>query len=172
MLSEKCSLCNKNKATLTCGACDAKICKYCAEFVEGDRFYLLDALPEKLKHSTYCQYCYQSKVFPELEKYLENLEKAKEIIVFEKSQGKETRLIPRIEKSVKVENCKDHDETILRLAFFAVKLGLNAIIDVEITGKKVKDGTYTTTVFSGTAVPAKVESHRLVKDRSIWSNPN
>lgn len=172
MLSEKCSICNRNKAPLTCGACDAKICKYCAEFLEGEQFYLLDKLPAKASHSTYCGHCYQTDVVPELENYLAMLEKAKEVIVFDKNQGKETRLIPRLEDPVKVTDCKDHNETILRLAFFAVKLGLNALVDVIIVPKKVKDGSYSTTIFSGTAVPAQVQQNHLLKDRSTWSNPN
>ncbi|MCC2677947.1 MAG: hypothetical protein K0R29_523 [Pseudobdellovibrio sp.] len=100
------------------------------------------------------------------------METAKNILVFEISQGKETRLIKRKEAKLVVEECPDRDETMLRLAFQAAEKGFNAIIDVDIKSKKVKEGKYQHTMYSGTAIPANVTDNKLVKDRSIWSDPN
>jgi hypothetical protein len=100
------------------------------------------------------------------------MEAAKEILVYEKSQGKETRLIKRIAKPVSVDHCADRNETILRLAFQAALAGYNGIIDVDLKSEKVRDGSYQTTRWSGTGVPTNIESRRIVRDRSIWSNPN
>lgn len=104
--------------------------------------------------------------------YNENLERAKDIIVFEKSQGKETRLLKRKEHTLKVEDMADRDELILRLAFMSAVRGFNAIIDLDIKPKKILEGRYQHTVYSGSAVPVNVSDKQLVKDRSIWSNPN
>lgn len=125
-----------------------------------------------LCHTAYCPECFNSQVQPEIEKYNELIEKARDINVFEKTQGKETRLIKRIEKPVKITDCPDRDEALLRLAFFAAEKNYNSIIDVDLIPKKVQDGRYQKTIWSGSGVPANVSAHLLVKDRSIWSNPN
>ncbi len=97
---------------------------------------------------------------------------AKEIMVFMKAQNKETRFIKRLEEPVSINECADHNEAILRLAFFAAELDYNAIIDVNIISKKVKIGNYQTTIYSGTAIPAHVREDKLIKDKSNWSKPN
>jgi len=171
MNSSTCS-CGKLKPSLECGLCKTAICKSCANFIESDQFSFLPQVPAELSHSTYCGACFSEKVAPELESYSLLMEKAREITVFEKSQGKETRLLKRTEKPLRVEGCADHDETVLRLAFFAAQKNFNAIIDVNVKAEKVRNQSYQTTVFSGTAVPTDLQTHRLVKDRSIRHNPN
>ena len=89
-----------------------------------------------------------------------------------KNQGKETRLISRKEKPYSVKDCADYNEAILRLAFFAVEAGFNSLLDVDLTSKKIIVAGYQSTVWSGTAVPANVADKKLMRDRSLWSNPN
>jgi len=168
----ECSTCQKPKAKLSCGICHCSVCKNCAQFLEEDRFSFLAEIPKDLSHGVYCGSCFEEKVTPALQDYDQTMEQAKEIIVFYKKQGKETRLIKRLEPPVKVVDCADHDETIMRLAFFAVKAGFNAIVDVDVTSEKVKFGTYQNLKWKGTAVPAYVDESRLPKDRSLWQNPN
>lgn len=99
-------------------------------------------------------------------------EKAKGILVFDKTQGKETRLILRSEDPVHVVDCRDHDETILRLAFRAAQSNFNAIVDMSLASRKIKDGSYTTLLWWGQAVPANVDIGRLPKDKSLYHYPN
>ena len=167
-----CYLCQKPKATLDCGICSEAICKSCTRFLDEDSFSFLKKVPQKLSHTTYCEPCFHSDVEPQFENYNRTLETAKNIAVFMKNQGKETRLIKRLEEPVQVVNCADHDETLLRLAFFAAEKGYNAIIDVELKSEKVRNGSYQTSSWTGTAVPTQVDDAKLMKDRSIWSNPN
>lgn len=129
-------------------------------------------IPAELNHTAYCQTCYNQKIVPAIEAYTQMMDQAKNILVYEKSQGKETRLIRRIEKPVKIVNCPDRQEAMLRLAFFAAEANYNAIVDVDLVPQKVRTGSYQTTLWSGTGIPANVSSDRIVKDRSIWSNPN
>ena len=129
-------------------------------------------VPANLRHSTFCLSCYSEHVAANVEKYDELIAKAKQIIVFEKSQAKETRLIKKIEEPVHVHNCPDKDETLLRLAFFAAEMNYNAIIDVILTPKKILTGNYQTTSWTGSGVPVNVTSDKLIKDRSNWSRPN
>lgn len=100
------------------------------------------------------------------------MDQAKNTLVFMKAQFKETRFVKRLEDPITIAECSDYDEIILRLAFKAVELNLNGIIDVDITAKKVRTGNYQTSVFSGTAIPANILEERLIKDRSNWSHPN
>ena len=167
-----CCICQKPKTTLVCGVCQQDTCKSCTVFLEADQFSFLQVKPDFLSHPAFCSVCYTEKVSPEVTMYNETMEAAKNIAVFEITQGKETRLIKRKEAKLTVTDCPDKNETMLRLAFLAAQKGFNSIIDVDIKPKKIKEGKYQHTMWSGTAIPANVTDSRLVKDRSIWSNPN
>lgn len=172
MTNLKCTVCQKSKAGLTCGLCKEIICKKCTQFLDEDYFSFLKKTPEMLSYTTYCNSCHDQNILPEITKYNEMLETAKNILVFMKAQFKETRLIKRLADPIHVTECADYDETLLRLAFQAVELNYNGIIDVDIISKKIKVGKYQTTVFSGTAIPANVREDKLIKDKSNWSSPN
>ena len=171
-MSSSCVTCLKTKANLTCGLCAGSLCKKCAEFLAEETFSFLKTVPAELAHSTYCGNCFGEHVAPAQLQYDETMEAARNVMIFMKSQAKETRLIKRKEPEVKVTDCADHDETIMRLAFYAAQLKFNALIDVLITPKKVVDGHYQTTVYTGSGIPAQVHESKLIKDRSLWSNPN
>lgn len=173
MSNQNCSCGQKTKSGLICGICAASLCKGCAVFLEEDSFSFLPTVPAELSHSVYCGSCFVEKVTPEMDSYLRTMEQAKNIAVFEKNQGKETRFLSRKEKTVQVNDCADKAETLLRLAFFAAKANFNAIIDVEVTGKKAHEGgSYKRTVYSGSGVPTHVDARKIVRDKSIWHNPN
>ncbi|AFY03217.1 hypothetical protein [Bdellovibrio bacteriovorus] len=117
-------------------------------------------VPELLSHGAYCTPCFDFKVMPEVEAYDADLEAARNIAVFFKDQSKETRNFKRTEKAFKVVDCEDREETLLRLAFFAVQAKFNAIIDVEITSRKVRTGAYQTHLWSGSAIPTNYIGRR------------
>jgi hypothetical protein len=98
-----------------------------------------------------------------MEKYKVLVEKAKDVEVFFSDQGKETRIIRRVEEPVKVENCHDKDETLLRLAFFAAMKDFNSLVDVEIRSEKIKNGNYQTMKWQGVGVPVHVDKRRLFR---------
>ncbi|MBY0554402.1 hypothetical protein K2P97_07730 [bacterium] len=172
MTSTNCATCGKSKAKLNCGICNDIICKSCTQFVDENTFSFFRYLQPDLRHTAYCVTCYDQKVAPTLANYTDLMDKAHDTIVFMKAQNKETHRIKRDEEVVKVVDCSDKDETILRLAFYAAQKGFNAIIDVEVTPKKVKNGNYQTTVYTGTAIPAQVDESKIIKDRSTRTNPN
>ena len=172
MENTPCCTCLKSKAPLSCGICESSLCKYCTQYMDEGNLSFLSTIPADLNHLTYCVYCYDSKVAPALAKYTEDVQKAKDILVFSKDQKKETRLIKRIEEPVKVEDCPDEHETLMRLAFFAVQAGYNAIIDVDIKSEKIRSGSYQTTKWRGTGVPAHVIESKLLRDKAFSSNPN
>lgn len=173
-----CSVCRAPKARLKCGLCEAAhqvethLCKTCAHLINQDAFALMPEIPAGLAHSVYCPTCYSTSVAEPHRQYLEILERAKNVNVFEKDQKKETRFFSRKQKPVRVEACADREETLLRLAFMAAQGGFNGIIDVDIVPKKVRNGSRQTTSWSGSGIPCSFEERRLIKDRSTWSDPN
>ena len=167
-----CISCQKTKALLKCGLCETDVCKYCAVILPDEGFSFLAQIPDDLKHTIYCSYCFDQKVSTHWDAYKETMEKAKNIDVYLSKQSKETRLVKRLELPVHVTNCKDHDETLLRLAFFAVQAGFNTLVDVDLTSVKVRANNYQTLVWSGVGTPANMFDRHQVKDRSIWQNPN
>lgn len=173
MTSQKiCTTCSKPKAQLACGICERVLCKNCTQFVEEDQFSFLAKIPKELSHSCYCDQCFTEKVAPAIAEYEATMERAKEISVFDKTQGKETRLFKRTEMPFQVANINDEKEVILRLAFWAAQAGFNSLIDLQTSWVKVKNGSYQTTKWSGSAVPTNVDPKKLLKDRSLWHNPN
>jgi hypothetical protein len=154
-----CSICNKPKAALNCGVCGCALCKSCAQQLNGDDFAFLPKVPEVLTHGIYCGPCYDQNVAGPLAEYNETMNLANDVIVFFKAQSKETRLLKRAEV-LRVPECADRDETVLRLAFQAAKAGYNAIIDVDISAEKVKSGSYQTSKWSGTAFAANIDTSK------------
>lgn len=157
---------------MQCGICNCSVCKNCAVFLDEGHFNFLPKVPVELSHTTYCPTCFEAQVRPALEKYEEDMEKAKNILVFFSKQGKETRLISRKEKPFKVTDIWDRDEALLRLAFLAVQAGFNALIDVDLISEKVRINNRQSLKWQGTGIPANVDERKLPRDRSIWQNPN
>jgi len=172
MKNNVCSSCGKAKANLSCGLCHTVICKSCAQFIEPDQFSFLPKVPKDLSYSVYCDSCFTNQVSSEIESYNQKMTAAKNVAVYLKKQSKETRLIKRTELPVQVTDCPDHDEAILRLAFLAILANCNSIVDVQLTSKKTRTGSYQSLLWSGSALPANIDESQLIKDRSFWHNPN
>nr|BFD61077.1 hypothetical protein CKG001_31840 [Bdellovibrio sp. CKG001]BFD64492.1 hypothetical protein BdHM001_31730 [Bdellovibrio sp. HM001] len=118
-------------------------------------------VPEFLSHGAYCGPCYDAKIVPELGTYNETMEAAKNIAVFMKDQSKETRNFSRKEAALKVVDCEDREEALLRLAFMTVKADFNALIDVELSYEKIRSGgSYKTHKWSAKGIPTTYHRRR------------
>lgn len=170
-INSRCTVCQKPKAQNLCGPCGEPLCKNCAQFTSEETFRYLNPLPEMLKHFVFCTPCFDTHVAATLEKYNQTLEKAHDILVFSKSQGKETRFIKRFVDPIKATGLDEQDVTMC-LAFEAASRNFNAVVDVDIKSEKIRDGSYQTTAYSGTAIPANVSDDKLMKDRSFRTHPN
>lgn len=164
-----CSACRLPQASLKlnlkCGICQAILCKDCTQFLGEEAFSFLKKIPEELKHATYCGNCFDEKVRPAQEAYLKTMARAKNVYIFEKSE----KYIPLINKSKNkliITDCADRKDTLLRLAFLAAQDNFNAVINVEITYKKIRINNYQTTAWSGMGFPAQIRSSRLEADIS------
>ena len=89
------------------------------------------------------------------------MRRARKVIVYVKNQGEETRLMRRQARPIKVTDCRDRDETLLRLAFFAADAGFNALLDVSIAARKVRNEGYQTMRWDGVAIPTTLDPDRL-----------
>ena len=165
-----CSSCQKAKAPLCCGVCQSALCKKCAVFLGEDSLSFRKEITPELAHGTYCGGCFDAKVQSALEVYTETMERAKDVNIFFKTQGKETRFIKRVEKALKVENCEDRAEAILRLAFLAAEHGFNTLIDVEVSSKKIHMGGWQTSSYSVQGVPTSLDEAEL--KRKFVQAPN
>jgi hypothetical protein len=161
MSQANCISCRKPKAALNCQVCDETVCKGCVQFLDADRFSFLKTVPEELSHTYYCSFCFDSKVAPALESYLLTLEQARNIFVFFNTRRNRIPLLSKSKISVQVEECSDRDETILRLAFAAAEQSYNAIIEVDVKSETVRNGTYRTSRWTGTAIPAQVDPEKV-----------
>lgn len=152
-----CSICQKPKAQFVCGLCQKAICKKCTEFVQASDFSFLNNVPKDLSYDAYCPHCFDEKVRPAKESYEDMISRAGEVFIFYKTQSKETRTIKRKEEPVRVVNCHDKDETLLRLAFLAVSANFNSLIDVVISSQKMIIDGYQTSVYMGEGVPVHID---------------
>lgn len=170
-MESTCTSCLKQNPQLTCELCSAPVCKSCTQHLhieEGLNF--LRERPVELTHEMFCPACFDSKVMPKLEAFREIMARARDVNVFYKSQSKESRFVRRTEKPVKVDDCPDKDEAVLRLAFRAAEAGFNALLDVDLDARKVFHGRWQSSVWFGSAVPARIDQKKL--DRRFINTPN
>ena len=161
METVQCSTCQKAKAPLVWGVCSGTLCKNCAQFLDEDAFSFLAKVPPEVSHTTYCQTCYDTHVVPQLVSYNSMMDQAREILIYYKDEGKDTRMYSRIEDKLVVLNCADRKEAILRLAFMAVQGGFNAVIDIDVYSKKIRTGAYQTLQWQATGIPTQITAPRM-----------
>ena len=150
-----CTICEKNKTALKCYDCGSASCKNCVEFIDEDSVEFVVLLPDELRNKTFCQNCYSQTILDKITKYRDIAARAKQVDVYTKTQTKETRRIKRVEEPLKIVDCEDRDEVLLRLAFLAAEKGFDTLIDVDVTYRKVGEGkSYRKLVWTGTAIPA------------------
>ncbi len=167
-----CSHCGKKKSPYQCGVCNDTLCKSCVQFMPDGAFQYLTNRPPEISHNWYCNVCFDNNVVTSLATYEEIVARAKGISVFDISQGKETRFVKRLEKPIVIESGLDQYDITMRLAYMAAEKNFNSLVDVNIKATKVRDGSYQTTTYTGSAIPTNVDDRKLMKDRSLWTDPN
>src|SRR5262249_21962800 len=139
-------------------------------FVDENTFSFMNSPPDGVNFGSYCNPCFDEHVGPELDKYQQKMELAKNVNVFYSTQSKESRFVRRVEPPIKVENCEDREEVIMRLAFLAVQLDKNSIVDVDLKSTKVRNGAWQSSLWSGRAIPANIDDRSL--QRKFPGTPN
>ena len=160
-MSAVCETCRSPEAEGSCKLCGCALCEDCVMAPPHGTFSLLAKVAPELSHSSYCRFCYDEKIEPEVLKYEETLAKAKEVFIFFKTQKKEIPLIKKTKEIMKVEKCDDRDETILRLAFMSTEKGFNAVIETDVNYAKIRNEGYQKTQWSGTGIAAQIDGGKL-----------
>lgn len=163
-ITPTCKTCRKPKANLHCHLCQDAICKSCTQFLNEESFGFQRIVPEDLKHTNYCINCFDEKVSGPLADYNEILDRAREVVLLFKNQGKLTRFIKRKEDVLSVDNCVDKEEALLKLSFYAAEANFNTLIDVDVLPVKVMVGTYIKAMWKGTAVPTTMDPDDINPD--------
>jgi hypothetical protein len=161
MTSPNCEICLQKPVQLACGLCSKGVCKACHVHFDSQAFSFMSKVPEKLSKGSYCLHCYDAEIEPVEREYEKNLESAKDIYFLTKNYPGNIRVLRRHTKRVKVDDCPDRRETILRMAFFAVELGFNAIIEADLKSEKGRMGAYQSASWCGSALPANIDGPRL-----------
>mgnify|MGYP003350946860 CR=1 FL=1 len=161
MSEQLCGACRRPKATIQCELCKDWNCRSCAQLLSEDAFsFSRNAAPE-LRHSRYCQHCWQQHVEPAQADYEQKMADAREVYIFFTTQKRPVPLISREKDKIRVQECGDRDETILRLAFQAVELGCNAVVETQVDHEKVRNAGWQKTAWRGEGFPARVDAEKL-----------
>lgn len=167
MQNSECVVCRKPKANFECEVCNEMVCKNCSQVLDQSTFSFMEEIPEILSHTHYCSACYDDQVAPEFDKYQEILERAKQVFVFFTTQRKEIPLIRRSKVTFHVKESQDRDETILKLGYFAAKDNYNAITEVNVFAEKVRNGSYQTSTWQGSGIPALVDAVKMERQDQV-----
>ena len=96
-----------------------------------------------------------------LAEYEDKMARAKEMYFFFNTQRSLLPVLKKATNPIRVENCEDRDETVLRLAFLSVDQGYNSVIEAEVVSAKVRNGGHHKHFWKGTAFPANLDLERF-----------
>ena len=163
-MSEICVSCRKPKAPYQCGICQGQVCKSCAQFQDED-INFMPKIPAALSHPVTCSGCFADQVEAPLAQFRETMEKAKEVVIFTKEQSKQTRYVKRKHAPYVITDCEDEAEAIMRMSYLAASEGMNCLVDIEVSTRKIVVGSHKKTVFTATAIPVDVDPSTI---RESW----
>jgi len=167
-----CSFCDQKKNLLTCCHCGCDVCKKCVEILSEETFQYSNSFVFDENKVVYCRPCYDKNIEPKLLHYNEIVEKAKDVNVYFYQQAKETQFMSRSQTPLKVIDCTDRNEAVMKLAFMAAEKGFNGLIQVQVKDEKVRMGSYQTQKFHATGIPTNIKASEIIKSRSFWTDPN
>lgn len=162
-----CRIPQSPKASHECGICNERVCRSCAIFLDETTFAFRSELAPELKHSYYCAPCHDTHVQPELDRYEALLETARGVYFFFGISRHPLPVLRKADREVRVADCADRDETILRLGYQAAEAGYNAIILGEVTPSKVRNHGWQKSSWSGHGLPALVDAEKLERDAQM-----
>jgi len=167
MSDQACSACFKSKAPYVCGVCGDALCKKCADFVDAEDFSFFARVPEVLSKGIFCPKCYADQVAPQVSAYADIMARAREVYIFDDTQGKESRAFSREESAIEIHDCPDRTETVLRLAFLAAERGFNGLVDVSISSEKVRNHAFQNLKWRGRGTPTHIDPKKLDRNKSF-----
>ena len=155
-----------SKKIIKCVSCEVEVKKNLTEIIHDDTFAFLSN-PPSIPFGIYCIPCFEAKVRTHIDNYNDLLDKAKNVNLYYVAQSKESRFVRRKEKPIHISDARSREDAILLLAFRAVELGFNAIVDVELNSKKIRNGGWHYSVWDATAIPTNIDESYLNRKNSI-----
>lgn len=162
-MAETCVSCRKSTAESLCGVCGESVCRKCRQFLGEDEFPWAPERPPALRHTYYCDGCFAEHVEPFRDDYEATCELARNINIFFKHSKSLFKVRRRATHGVEIQGGVDRDETILRMAFQAARLGFNALTEVEVESAKIRHAGWQKSTWTGRGWPAEVHSHEMDK---------
>ncbi len=151
-------LCGRDQeASLSCGLCEGFFCKNCIEFLSPETFSFMNVIPKYLTLGQYCLPCFADKIRPKILNYHQTMKRAKGILFLDKPRRKPVKILKKLNEPLLVKDCKDREETILRLAFKAAELGFNSVVKANVNYKKVRNAGYQKMMWQGTGIAATLD---------------
>ena len=154
-------LCANPRNPQKCENCSAPVCKKCAHFLQSESFAFSDKVEKHLRHARYCVECFESIVQPALTKYDETMSAAKEVYFIPITYRGSVNVLQKHKEEVTVKDCIDRRETIMRLAFKAVELGYNSLVQGEVNREQVRNHAYQSSLWHGKGLPVNLDIERM-----------
>jgi hypothetical protein len=162
-----CNQCKKPSVQMNhCPLCKAMSCKSCTLFMQDDAFSFMSLIPDEMSHSQYCIGCFTNIVAPALDNYKMTMARAKKVYIVERAPRKPLPILKKSATTVQVRNCRDREETILRLAFLSAELGFNTVDRVKIRHEKVGNTSYKKLVWHATGIPVELDGLKLERQEA------
>jgi hypothetical protein len=129
--------------------------------VSDEAFRLLDVRPAELGHAQYCPRCHESVVEPALQRYDEQLSRARNVGYWARTYRGHVPVLKKGQRSIEVAGFRDRDEALLKMAFLAVEQGFNGLVHGELISRKERNHGYQKMLWSGRATPARIDEEAL-----------
>ena len=153
-----CGLCRESQAPYSCGLCRRPLCKECEEYLEINSFSFQEKTPEEFTRGHYCPPCFEETLRPALDRYEAMMEQAKRVYIFFATSPLPFSLVKKANKGIKINACRDRDETFLRLGFRAVEQGYNGVVQVEVERGQPRN------IWNGRGIPAHIDAAKQARN--------
>ena len=161
---EVCSFCRQPRAIEVCEVCNEFTCSKCMIRHNPESLEALTSIPIELEAVDCCPRCYDAKVQPALDAYNEVLERAKAVGYWSKAYRGHVPVLEKGRIEVAVQDGKDREDVIYKLGYLAAEQGFNGLINGVVDSKKVRDHAYSKMVWSGKALPCRVDMEKLDRE--------
>lgn len=154
------------KSQYVCGICDTGICKKCEVYFAPESFAFLEQVPEEFNRAHYCPDCFEEKLVPFKENYDALMDQAKEVNIFFIADKHLPPILKKANQAVKILDCRDRDEVILRLGFRAAEQGYNSVIKVDVLAKQFRQLTHQKSIWQATGIPANIDVEKYFRNKN------
>ena len=166
-----CIFCDSEKANWTCENCNNTICKKHLSKLNPEDYSIKSLNPPKVfSQTTFCIDCFESIVQPEIEIFNEQLEKAKNVGIWTENYRGKLPITKKALKPIQFKDFTDKKDLILALAFRAIEMGFNGVIELKWKSSKVRKNEYQKMIWEGQGLPVELPEEWLEKSDNNFFN--